>query len=287
MADFISKILFYFLCFSAKIIPISLIRKIAEFIGIIVYYLIPIRKNIAYENIKKCFPKKDENWKKLILKKAYINLFINLFEFFYFNKINSDNVLKYFSVENPEVMENAINSGRTILLTSGHFSNWELSAYAFPLIFKKPLDIIAKQQSNDELNILINKTRSISGNKIIQTGFSLRALYKLISGNNIIAFLIDQSAHSNSADYVDFFGMNVASFNGVSKLSLKYHTELLFAHAIRNDDYTYSLYMQRINYENLTQVEITQKLQSILQKVIEDNPSQWVWFHRRFKHLKK
>ncbi len=81
--------------------------------------------------------------------------------------------------------------------------------------------------------------------------------------------------------------MNVASFNGVSKLSLKYHTELLFAHAIRNDDYTYSLYMQRINYENLTQVEITQKLQSILQKVIEDNPSQWVWFHRRFKHLKK
>lgn len=224
---------------------------------------------------------------KKLLKKAYINLFINLFEFFYFHKINSENIHKFVSVNNPEIMNEVINSGKTVLLASGHFSNWELNAYSFPLLYNKSLDIIAKTQAIDKLNELINKNREKSGNKIIQTGFSLRKLYELINENRVIAFLIDQSAHSNSADYVNFFGMKVATFNGISKLALKYNSELIFAYSVRNDDFTYTQFIKKINYRNLNQEELTQLLQTELQKVIEENPSQWVWFHRRFKNLMK
>ncbi len=287
MTDFLSKILFYFFSFLSQIIPINFSRRLAVLTGILFYYIFPVRKNIAFENIKKCFPRIEYKEIKKLLKKAYINLFINLFEFFYFHKINSENIRKFVSVKNPEVMAEVINSGKTVLLASGHFSNWELNAYSFPLLYKKSLDIIAKTQANDKLNELINKNRERSGNKIIQTGFSLRKLYELINENRVIAFLIDQSAHSNSADYVNFFGMKVATFNGISKLALKYNSELIFAYSVRNDDYTYTQFIKKINYSNLTQEELTQLLQSELQKVIEENPSQWVWFHRRFKNLKK
>ncbi|MBK8554006.1 MAG: hypothetical protein IPL53_24355 [Ignavibacteria bacterium] len=52
----------------------------------IFFYLLPIRKKTARYNLDLCFPDKDHKWKNNIIKESYINLGINLLEFFYLPK---------------------------------------------------------------------------------------------------------------------------------------------------------------------------------------------------------
>jgi len=165
-------------------------------------------------------------------------------------------------------------------------------AYCFPLIFDDHLNIIVKPQSNEILDKKINRFREKSGNKMIPMGVSLREVYQKIIANEIVCFLIDQSAHSEYSVYSEFFGKKVASFAGSSKLGLKYRPELIFAYLIRDDKYKYKIFTDEINYDDLKDISeenvtiLTQRVQSKLEEVVRKYPEQWLWFHRRFKYIK-
>jgi KDO2-lipid IV(A) lauroyltransferase len=257
------------------------------------FYLIPIRKDVVLSNLEICFPDKPKEWKEDILKKAYKNVFIVLLEFLYFPRINKINADKNITVVGNKYMDAAITKGKGVILLSGHISNWELSAYAYPLLRRRALNIIAKEQASKRLNKRVNKYRKLSGNKIIQVGASLRQAYKILKTNKILCFLIDQSAHPDYSVYVDFFGKKVATFAGAAKMALKQGSPVIMGYMIRNEKSRYQIKFEEINYDDIKDdteanvLELTQRMQTKLENVIREYPEQWFWFHRRFKHLKE
>jgi KDO2-lipid IV(A) lauroyltransferase len=288
LTDYASQILFKFLSFSVRLFPLKLVQRTASFIGLIFFYIIPIRKKVALSNLNICFPEKDSHWKNDITKKSYRNLFIDMFEFMYFPKLNESKIKSFVRFENCEKINASINSEKPVFFASAHFSNWELSALAFPFFWHKNLNIIAKKQTSSGLNNLINEYRCLTGNNIIQTGPSMREIFSFIKPSVITAFLIDQSAHPDYSDYVYFFGKKVSTFSGLSKLALKYEAEIPFLYGVRDENYHYTFYCQKIEYnkEKDSAVDITQKIQNALEKAIKEHPSQWLWFHKRFKHMR-
>ncbi|HEX2788338.1 MAG TPA: hypothetical protein VHP32_10555 [Ignavibacteria bacterium] len=288
MTDYVSQILFKSLSFFVRLFPLKLVQRTASFIGLIFFYVIPIRKKVALDNLNICFPEKDSHWKKDIVKKCYKNLFIDMFEFLYFPKLDETGTKSFVHFKNPDLMLKSLNANKPVMLASGHFSNWELTAFASPYFFNKELDIIAKKQASTGLNKLINRYRCLSGNNIIQTGSSLREVFTAVKPKSILTFLIDQSAHPDYSEYVYFFGKKVATFAGLSKLALRFDADIIFGYGIRNDDYSYDIYLEKINYDKQkdSSIDITQRLQTSLEKVVSENPSQWLWFHKRFKHMR-
>lgn len=178
-------------------------------------------------------------------------------------------------------------------MLSGHISNWELSVFSASIMGFAKANIIVRHQSNSYVNQKINELREKWGNKIIEAGASIRAIYKLLSNNEIICFLIDQSAHSDYSVYSEFFGVKVATYKGPAKLALKYRPEILFSNCKRNNDGTYHITLERIDYDDLQEsnneniLKLTDRFNLILEKFIRENPEQWLWFHRRFKHIQK
>jgi KDO2-lipid IV(A) lauroyltransferase len=189
-------------------------------------------------------------------------------------------------------MEQAMDGGRGVILISGHFSNWELTAYAYSRIFRM-MNIIAKVQASRGLNQKINRYRELAGNKIIDIGASLRTIPAKLKDNRIVSFLIDQSAHPDYSVYIDFFGKKAATFAGPARYALKYNVPVVLGYGIRNDDFTYDIYFEPVKYDDMNGyteeniIELTQRMQKALENVIRENPSQWLWFHKRFKHVKQ
>lgn len=190
-------------------------------------------------------------------------------------------------------MDDAVTRGKGVILLSGHISNWELSAFAYPLLRRRALNIIAKIQASRMLNKKVNKYRKLSGNKIIQIGASLREAYKILMTNKILCFLIDQSAHPDYSVYVDFFGKKVATFAGAARMALKQGSPVIMGYMIRDEKGTYKINFEEINYDDIKEdiennvIELTQRMQSKLENIIREYPDQWFWFHRRFKHVKE
>ena len=264
-----------------------------QLLGHVFFYLIPIRKDVVLSNLEICFPEKPDEWKKDILKKAYKNVFIVLFEFLYFPRINKINAGKQITVIGNEHMDEAIMKGKGVILLSGHISNWELSAFAYPLLRRRALNIIAKIQASKLLDKKINKYRRKSGNKIIQIGASLREAYQILKTNKILCFLIDQSAHPDYSVYVDFFGKKVATFAGSARMALKQGSPVIMGYMIRDEKLRYRIHFDPINYDDIRDdtpenvTALTQRMQSKLEEIVRKHPEQWFWFHRRFKHVKQ
>jgi Kdo2-lipid IVA lauroyltransferase/acyltransferase len=196
------------------------------------------------------------------------------------------------SFEQHHLILQSLQKGHGVFFISGHISNWEITAFAYAKIFRGKLDILAKPQSNKYIDERLNHYRELSGNEIILTGAPIRNVFKKILRNEIVCFLVDQSAHPVYSVYADFFGHKVATFSGPAKMALKFKTELIFGHAERLPNYTYYIYIDKIEYDDLKEYNdenvliLTERINKKLENAIRANPSQWLWFHRRFKHLK-
>jgi len=177
---------------------------------------------------------------------------------------------------------------------SAHLANWELLAYLYPKLFNGRLNVIVKTQSNSLVNRKVNELRENSGNQMIEIGSTLRKVFELIKKNEIICFLMDQSANPDYSIYAEFFGKKTTTFAGPFKIALKTGTELLFAYMYRNENYKYFFTTERIDISDIKGGDTVENIQLLterfnkrLENIIREHPEQWLWFHRRFKHIKE
>lgn len=229
-----------------------------------------------------------------MVKGTFINLGINLFEILYIPRLKKDLIETFVSFDNYDLIFKALKRGKGVFFLSGHISNWEIKAFTYAKTFRTRLNIIVKGQSNKRVNRKINQYRELSGNEMIEIGGSLRNIYSLIKKNEIVCFLMDQSAHPDYSVYADFFGIKVATFSGPAKIALKNNTEIIFAYSTRNKHYNYYIKIDKIDYSDLNggptdeNVQIlTERINEKLEAAIREHPEQWLWIHRRFKHIQK
>jgi len=268
------------------------VQKIATSLGKFFYRYVPIRKDVALANLKLCFPEKTDEELQIILKKSYINVATVLFEFLYFPKFTRANLSETVNLpgESRRLVASALERGKGLVMISGHFSNWELVALAGGVLFPKPLTIIVHPFHNQAADKFANRYRSLLGNSTVPMANSIRASLSQLSSNGIIALLADQSAAKESAPAL-FFGIDVPTFQGPASFALRTHAAVQVGFVIRKDDGTYYLDLREIDYGDLRDDseknvrELTQRHVSALEEYIRRYPENWLWFHKRFKHV--
>lgn len=274
--------------FFVRLFPLIVVQRAGVIFGLFLFYVIPVRKKVALNNLSLAFPEKNNEWKRKILKECYENLGINIFELFYLPKVDkilSDKIIK---VNNVEIFEEGLNKNKGLILMSAHFSNWEMFAYAFPYFAYHNINIVAKTQASEGLNKYIMDLRQSSGNSIINLGLGIKEAFTKIKEGEIVSFLIDQSAHSQYAEYIKLFGISVPAFPGAVKIALRTGCELVFAYGIRKN-FKYEIFIEKINttaYDNKREADVNALVQLVnkkLEEVIRKYPGQWLWFHKRFK----
>lgn len=280
--------------FILRLFPLKIVQRLGKVFGLFLFLILPSRKMVALNNLTMCFPNEDDSWKQNIVKGVFKNLGITLFETLYLPRMKKRLLDKFISINNYHLVDEALRKRKGVFLLSGHISNWEIMAFSYGKIFRRKLNIIAKSQTNKLVNDKINEYRELGGNRIIEIGGSLREIYNLVKENGIVCFLMDQSANPDYSVYSKFFGQNVATFSGPAKMALKFNTEIIFAYPVRQKRYNYFINVDKITYEDLLggateeNVQIlTDRINEKLEAAIRENPDQWLWVHRRFKHIKQ
>ncbi len=288
MRNYIEFAIFKFFVLIARLLPFRVLQKFGKFFGIFAYYFIPYRKKVALDNLRNSFPEKSEREIKEILKMTYVNFFITLFEFVSFPKLRADDFKKFVKFENIECVRESLSLGNGLILMSGHFGNWELSAIVSGLEIGKPLNVIVKTQRNKLVDAEINKWRCWFGNRVIPMEKAFRESLKILSSGGIVALLADQSAPREGL-YINFMGRPAATFAGPAVMSLKSKAPIVMGFAIRDKNFNYRIVFERLNFEFSSENEeevlkLTRLHTSMLEKYIRFYPDHWLWFHRRWKH---
>lgn len=287
--NFLVYVLFVLLEGVIPLFPLRFIQAIAGIKGRLFYYILPIRKSTAINNLKLAFPKKSESEIKEIVKGCYVNVITVIAEFFYMRKLQVNELSKFLQVENLELINEKLKAGKGVIVISGHFGNWELTAFGVNRLSGHTINVVVKEQSNKRVDEGINKIRSSGGNRMIEMKNSLREILTVLKNNGVVAMLGDQSAPKENIK-VDFFIKDVPTFEGTAKIAIKTGAAVLFAVSTRNDDGTYSLKFHEIDtskYKDASEESVkalTQEHVNLLIEYIKMRPDHWLWFHRRFKN---
>lgn len=289
--NFLIYMLFLFLEKIIPVFPLKFIQSISRLKGWLFYYVLPVRKKTARNNLKLAFPHKTDHEINTIIKGCYVNVFTMIAEFFYMRKLSAEELSKLMKVENPELISEKLTDGKGLILISAHFGNWELTAYGVSRMCDLPFNVVVKEQTNKRVDRGINRIRTAGGNRMIDMKNALREILAVLKRNGIVAMLGDQSAPKENVK-IDFFVPGVPTYEGTAKIAIKTQAAVVFGVSTRNDDGTYSLVLHEIdtgNYKEANEENVkalTQDHVNLLAQYIKQRPEHWLWFHRRFKHVK-
>lgn len=288
--NFLIYLLFLFLEKVIPVFPLRFLQFAAKAKGLLFYYIIPIRKKTAFDNIKLAFPEKTNSEINNIVKGCYINIITVITEFFYMLRFSPEQLADFIKISNLSLINEKLKQVKGLILISAHYGNWELTAYGVSQLCGKQFNVIVKEQSNKRVNECINKIRTAKGNNMIDMRNALREVLSSLKENKIVAMLGDQAAPKENVK-VNFFVKDVPAFEGTAKFAIKTGSPVLFGVSTRNDDGTYSLTLHEIDtskYKDSTEEnikELTQQHVNLLVDYIKRRPDHWLWFHRRFKNV--
>lgn len=289
MKNRIEYILFILFSWCFRLLGINLSRKFATVLALVFFYLIPIRKKVVSNNLKIAFPGNDNQTNKKLAFRIYLSFAITLVEILYLPYIKKEKLINEVMCSNPELIIEKFKEGKGLILLSSHFGNWEFGAISIALQVHLPFSVIVKPLRNPLVYEWMNNFRTKFGNEVVPLGISIRKTYQTLKQKKVVAMVADQRGPIEGVK-LDFFGKKVSVYTGPAALALKTGAPLICGIAVRQKDYKYKMDLVEISQQNLPDneeekiLEISQRYTSYLEKVIRENPEQWLWMHNRWKH---
>ena len=156
-------IVFYLVLYPLSLLPLWFLYGLSELIYILLYYIIGYRKKIVINNLKNSFPEASAKEIQKITKAYYRHFSDIIVEGIKNLSISKKELLKRFSVKNPELVEAYFNKNQSVILTSGHFNNWEWLITIQDTLLSHQAIGIGMPISQKSLDREINKRRSRFG----------------------------------------------------------------------------------------------------------------------------
>jgi KDO2-lipid IV(A) lauroyltransferase len=182
-----------------------------------------------------------------------------------------------------EHVEAGLAAGRGILFATAHLGNWELSAFAHALL-AGPMHVVARPLDNPLIDALVERRRTLSGNRLIFKKDYARGILKALAANEAVGILIDQNAAPAEGVFVDFFGVPACAGTGFAKIAAHSGAAVIPGFALwSEDERRYVLRFYPAVPMTGDAARDTAALQSQLEAVIRAHPEQWLWIHRRWK----
>ena len=284
-------------------------KKIIYFIEfLLVEFLFIICKVIGYKsasnlgyfigkNFGNFFRKKKSIIENLHKSKIVINTsdnqFVNnvlgnygriLAEYPFLKDFRKNKLEQFIRIDGIENLDQIKISKTPVVFISGHFNNFELMAMQ---IEKYEINLAAIYRPLN--NIFLNKTmerirtKYICRNQIRKGRSGTRQILENLKKGSSIALMIDQRVTEGIK--INFFG-NLASTTTIpAQIIKKYECDMVPIYIERFEKYNFKMYVSQpiaINSEK-SQEEISEHLNTILEKMILKKPDQWIWTHNRWK----
>ncbi len=269
-----------------SLLPFWALYLFADFLYFILYYLTGYRRKVTQSNLRNAFPQKSQHELNLIEKKYYHFLADNILESFKMKSMSDAQIRKHCVVRNPEEVQKHFDAGKSVLLATGHYANWEWGNLIIPLSFKETVYVIYKPLSDKNFDTFLNDMRSKFGAVMVPMKATLRKIAEIRNEKYLFAFAGDQTPTRHESQYfTNFLNQPTAVFLGLEKIAKTTGNPIVFIHInrLKRGYYEY-IYTTIVEEPKLTEEhEITNIHTRKLEEIIEQKPELWLWSHRRWK----
>lgn len=276
----------YWFLYLFSLLPLRVLYLFSDFAFFILYRVMGYRNDVVDSNLKIAFPEKTNEERKKIAKEFYLNFTDTFIEMLKMISIRESEVKRRGQCD-FELINNLIEKGYNIHIMAGHQFNWEFANLVYALNLKIPFIGIYMPVGNKIMDKIFYNMRGKFGTIMISAHDFKHKMHSVFANQYLLALAADQNPSNPSRAYwLHFFGKKAPFVTGPAKGAVKNNTAVVFVGFHKEKRGHYSFKVKLITEEgiNHTPEELTILYKKELERTIRENPSNYLWTHRRWRH---
>lgn len=216
------------------------------------------------------------------VRQVFRNQLKNYFDLFRLPHLRPDELAKVLTLQGWEYLEEALAAGRGVILVSGHCGNFDAVGQIMAFRSYKVI-VVAEHLQPERLYQYISQLRESQGLQIIPVDGALKAIFKALRRNEMVALAADRDV-TGSGIVVDFFGVPARLPDGYARLARRTGARIVVGFSVRRPDNTFLAYAEpplevEVTEDRERDVQaIVEKVVALLERYLRQHPEQWVMF---------
>lgn len=279
--------MFLLRCFSY--LPLGLLYAISDVLAWFAQNILRYRRKVILANLQRAFPEKTNEEHRKIMKKFYRNLSDVLVESLKAMTISEKAMRERITVSGIELMKKYYQQHSSIIALAAHQANWEWLLLGGCLYLDSSIDAVYKPLTNQRFDKLMYAIRSRFGGRPLAMKHIFREIIRRKKEVRTYALVADQSPALHEAKvWVNFMGVESPFFVGPQKIAHATGYPVVFAGMRRLRRGYYEIVFLPLAEPPYSSDgwEVIEKYAECMEKFIRENPADWLWSHRRWKHVK-
>ncbi|OTG84784.1 lauroyl acyltransferase [Acinetobacter sp. ANC 4648] len=266
------------------ILPWAIQHRLATLLGKLAFHNFKSRRQTTIRNLEVCFPEWTAEQIQEHARQVFIDMMLGVFE-----TLNAWYSPQWFknriSIEGLEHLTNAQTAGQGVLLLGTHSTLLDAGGFLCSKYFEP--DVVYRPQNNPLLDMLIYRCRAtIYANQIDHD--DMRGLIRNLKEGHAIWYSPDQDFGLKQGVMAPFFGTPAATVTAhrrLLKISKAVAIPLYFyRHGdIQNPQYRILIEPAVADFPSDNELDDAIRVNNIIEQQLRIAPTQYMWFHRRFK----
>ena len=275
---------FLFILWAIHWLPLPVLGRLGKLLGTCAYHLWARRRRITLTNLRLCFPDMPENERERIALEHFQGYGRSIIERGILWWSSVDRIKRLIHVE-PEIPYNETRSGPVILLCP-HFVCLEMPGAIFTM--DSQCCSIYTEQKNKIFDRVLRKgrLRFHSDGLLYSRSQGIKPIIRALHKGIPFLMLPDMDFGIKDAEFVPFFGVPAATLVATSRLAAATRAKVIPVIATFLPDYKgwkVKFYPPLENFPTKDAYADTKRINEFIEQRILENPSEYLWTHRRFK----
>jgi KDO2-lipid IV(A) lauroyltransferase len=275
--------------FPFQMSSIRVARTLGAGLGLLIYWVAPVRKALVARNIGCFFPDWDPARRQRLVRDAYRNLGIAIADFAVGCRFRPENVDEFITLEWAEHYTAAHARGGQVILFGAHQAMWEWAQCVRHWCHGDAVYCIGKRIHNRFIDGYVKRKRSLFGVEMISHRGAIASLTALGASDPTAnyAFFVDQRGSKGNGVWIEVAGQPVSAMPGAAIMALRGNLPLIPSQFIRTDSGMTLRFHPPIFFpatgDDATDIQrLTQLTSDHVTRWIRQQPESYFWMHNRF-----
>lgn len=277
------------LCVGFLLIPLwprCAVMTAARALGCLGFTLARSERRIALANVDLAFGDTlTAAEKAAIVRCSFQSMARVMLDYFWFSLWTRRRILRHVTFESS--LDPFLANGAVIAVTA-HFGNWEVMGQA-AAVHGAPTLSIAAPIKNPFADRVVSWFRRTAGQTVAYRKGAVRAMIQELKKGGRVALLMDQNIPVEEGGvFVPFFGLPVPVSKIIGPLASKTNALVMFCFSSADRQGHYRIYSNGSVGPGVLASEaeaVTATLTLAIEAAIRDNPGEWLWMYRRWRHI--
>lgn len=269
-----------------SLLPMSFFHALSEMAVFILTHVIRYRRDVIEQNIRTVFPNHSSKEVNQLISQFYRNFADTFTESIKLLSLSKAQIYKRCTID-FSVVRQLMQEGKSVQLMAAHQFNWEYVNQVIPGQIPGPYYLVYRTIQSSVFNQLFLFLRSRQGGKPVAAEVFAAARDQIFAQPAALILGADQNpSQPDRAIWIEFFGKATPFHPGPAKGAIAKNTAMVMLNLTRKKRGYYHLDATLITRDcaNYTPEQLTWLYKKETERLILENPSNYLWSHRRWRH---